>query len=409
MAVSTAGMEGTGDLKTLPEMEERHRLEAFLHGLPASVLAEKLMQMADSDFAIARELQCWRRSSEVACDPAELEDIVARMLAPGRHYIKLGEGREYVRRGEAVLPLLRQTCARDAQVAVRLGGHALRRAWELMNQADDSGDEFGELCRAIGAEWVACVHAAGPQPGAFGETYLQLLREDPIESFDPAAAETAMGEAARQGLRQALQRRWRAARDALRAEQVRWEEARARRKGRYTGLPPRPDSNLWQLERMHLERSGDIEGALAVLRDDLATPQRHAAVVGFLVQHGRHREALLQAEEGCRAFPDDPGLHEALLRCLEGEGRLDEALVLRRKQFERRPGVEAFHALLEAAKAAGHDVAALRESVLAWLQSYETAGGPYGPNDVTLRAQILCSENRWEVAPSLSRPFAETP
>jgi tetratricopeptide (TPR) repeat protein len=404
--VSAEEADGAGDLEPLPEMQERRRLQAFLHGLPVSVLAEKLMQMADSDFQIERELQCWRRASEVTCDPTELEAIADGMLEPGRHYIKLGEGREYVRRGEAVLPLLRQTCARDAQVAVRLGGHALRRAWELMNQADDSGDEFGELCRAIGAEWVACVHAAGPQPGAFGETYLQLLLEDPIESFDPAAAETAMGEAARQGLRQALQRRWRAARDALRAEQVRWEEARARRKGRYTGLPPRPDSNLWQLERMHLERSGDIEGALAVLRDDLATPQRHAAVVGFLVQHGRHREALLQAEEGCRAFPDDPGLHEALLRCLEGEGRLDEALVLRRKQFERRPGVEAFHALLEAAKAAGHDVAALRESVLAWLQSYETAGGPYGPNDVTLRAQILCSENRWSEAARLVQPPA---
>jgi hypothetical protein len=212
MAVSTAGMEGTGDLKTLPEMEERHRLEAFLHGLPASVLAEKLMQMADSDFAIARELQCWRRSSEVACDPAELEDIVARMLAPGRHYIKLGEGREYVRRGEAVLPLLRQTCARDAQVAVTLGFHALRCAWELSQQADDSGDEFGELCRAIGAEWLTCLHAAGAQPAAFGESYLQLVLDDPDGSFDTDEAGEAMGEAARQSLRQALQRRWRAGR-----------------------------------------------------------------------------------------------------------------------------------------------------------------------------------------------------
>jgi hypothetical protein len=129
-------------------------------------------------------------------------------------------------------------------------------------------------------------------------------------------------------------------------------------------------------------------------------------VVGFLAQHGRHREALLQAEEGCRAFPDDPGLHETLLRCLEEEGRLDEALALRRQQFERRPGVEAFHALLKAAEAAGHDVAALRDSVLAWLQVHETAGGRYGPNDVTLRAQILCSENRWSEAARLVQPPA---
>jgi hypothetical protein len=278
-----------------------------------------------------------------------------------------------------------------------------------MEQADDSCDEFGELCRAIGAEWLLCLRAAGPQPGAFGETYLQLLLDDPIESFDTEAVEAAMGEAARQGLRQALQRRWRSAKDALRAEQVRWEEARARRKGRYAGLPPRPDINLCQLQRMHLEQlksSGDIDGVLAVLREDLATPQGHAEVVGFLAHHGRHREALLQAEEGCRAFPEDPGVHEALLRCLEGEGRLDEALILRRQQFERRPGVEAFHALLEAAEAAGQNVVALRDSVLAWVQSQEPTGGRYGPGDVTLRAQILCSENRCSEAAQLVQPPA---
>jgi hypothetical protein len=360
--VSADDVGGAGDLEPLPEMQERRRLQAFLHGLPASVLAEKLMQMADSDFQVERELQCWRRASEVTCNPVELEAIADGMPAPGRHYIKLGEGREYVRRGEAVLPLLRQTCSRDAQVAVRLGSHALRCAWELMEQADDSGDEFGELCRAIGAEWLLCLRAAVPQPGAFGETYLQLLLDDPIESFDTVTAEAAMGEAARQGLRRALQQRWRAAKDALRAEQARWDEAKARRKGRYAGLLPRADINLCQLQRMHLEQlksSDDIDGVLAVLREDLATPQGHAEVVGFLAHHGHHREALLQAEEGRRAFPEDPALHEALLRCLEGEGRFDEALILRRQQFERRPGVEAFHALLEAAEAAGQDVAAL--------------------------------------------------
>ncbi|WP_029000951.1 hypothetical protein [Azohydromonas australica] len=407
--MSAEDVDGAGGLEPLPEMQERSRLQAFLHGLPASVLAKKLMQMADSDFQVERELQCWRRASEVTCDPAELVAIADGMLEPGRHYIKLGEGREYVRRGEAVLPLLRQTRARDTQAAVTLGSHALRRAWELMNQADDSGDEFGELCRAIGAEWLACLQAAGPQPGAFGEAYLQLLLEDPVESFDPVAAETAMGEAARQGLRQALQRRWRAAKDALRAEQARWEEARARRKGRYAGLPPRSDINLCELQRMHLEqleRAGNIDGALAVLREDLTTPQGHGAVIGLLGRHGRHCEALLQAEEGCRAFPDDAGLQAALLRGLEGAGRLEEALVLRRQQFERRPEVEAFHALLEAAKAAGHDVAALRDSVLAWLQLHEMATGRYGPNDVTLRAQILCAEERWSEAAQLVQPPA---
>ncbi|WP_157269699.1 hypothetical protein [Azohydromonas aeria] len=277
--------EGGGNLEPLPEGQERLRLQSFLHGLPASVLAEKLMQMADSNFEIERELQCWRRASLVVCDPAELEAIVGGMLRPGPRYIQLGEGREYVRRGEAVLPLLRQTCARDAQAAVTLGGHALRRAWELSQEADDSYGEFGELCQAIGAEWLRCLQVAGTQPAAFGQTYLQLVLDDPCESFDTKAAEAAMGDAACQEMRQALQQRWRAAKDALRLELERWEEKQARRKGRYAGPPPRPDSTLSQLQRLHreqLEAAGDIDGTLAMLREDLSRPDAHACVIGFL-------------------------------------------------------------------------------------------------------------------------------
>jgi hypothetical protein len=207
-------------------------------------------------------LQCWRRASEVACDPAELEAIVDAMLRPGRRYIQLGEGREYVRRGEAVLPLLRQTCARDAQAAVTLGGQTLRRAWELSQEADDSYGEFGKLCQAIGAEWLRCLQAAGAQPAAFGQTDLQLVLDDPYESFDTTAAEAAMGEAACQEMRRALQQRWRAAKDALLAEQARREEAKARRKGRYAGMAPQPDSKLEHLESLYMEqlkRWGNID------------------------------------------------------------------------------------------------------------------------------------------------------
>ncbi|WP_157269023.1 DUF6880 family protein [Azohydromonas aeria] len=404
--MSAVDVSQAGDLEPLPEVQERLRLQSFLQGLPASVLAEKLMQMADSDFEIERELQCWRRASEVTCKPAELEAIADGMLRPGRHYIKLGEGRGYVRRGEAVLPLLRQTCVRDAQAAVQLGGHALRRAWELSQEADDSYGEFGELCQAIGAEWLRCLQAAGPQPATFGRTYLHLVLDDPYESFDTAAAEAAMGEAACQEMRRALQQRWRAAKDALLLEIEQWEEKQARRKGRYAGPAPRPDSALSQLERLHreqLEAAGDIDGILAVLHEDLCRPDAHACVIGFLERHGRHAQALLQAEEGCRAFPDDARLQQALLRCLEHAGRTDEALALRRRLFEARPSLTSFQALLEAASTAGHDVRALREEMLAWLQIEEASGGRF-EGDVTLRAELLCADQRWREAARLVQP-----
>jgi hypothetical protein len=157
---------------------------------------------------------------------------------------------------------------------------------------------------------------------------------------------------------------------------------------------------LQRLHREQLEAAGDINGTLAMPREDLSRPDAHACAIGFLECHGRHAEALLQAEEGCRAFPDDARLQQALLRCLQHAGRTDEALALRRRLFESRPSLEAFQALLEAATMAGHNFAALREEVLAWVQVQEASGGRLD-GDVTLRAQVLCAEQRWSEAAQL--------
>ncbi|WP_157269698.1 hypothetical protein [Azohydromonas aeria] len=92
-----------------------------------------------------------------------------------------------------------------------------------------------------------------------------------------------------------------------------------------------------------------------------------------------------------------------MLRCLEHAGRTDEALGLRRRLFESRPSLEAFQALLEAATRAGHDVVALREEVLGWVQVQEASGGRLD-GDVTLRAQVLCAEQRWSEAAQLVQP-----
>jgi hypothetical protein len=144
--------------------EKRQALHDFLHGQEVATLADKLLEFADREHDIARELQQWRKANELGNDPADLKTLISEMLAPGRGFIAWDECASYVRRAEAVLPLLQRARARDAVAAAVLCVHALRRAWGVLQQADDSDGEIGGLCQAIGAEWVLSLKAASKQP-----------------------------------------------------------------------------------------------------------------------------------------------------------------------------------------------------------------------------------------------------
>ena len=183
--------------------------------------------------------------------------------------------------------------------------------------------------------------------------------------------------------------------------------------------------NLWTLERLHLaqlESTGQVDEVLAVLREDLSEAHAHSQVISYLEKHGRFREAFAQAEQGCKAFPDDWRLQDDLLRCYERDGWTAEALALRRQQFERGPGVERFHLVLKAGLAAGQDVVVLRQSLIDFLAALEVQATnrpshsarfvsprpavSTGERDVSLRAEVLCSEGRWVEACTLVQPPA---
>lgn len=178
----------------------REALAEFLRGQDAEVLAQRLLDMADRDGSIERELQQWRKLSDVqrgAASLSELKALTTQILAPRRDFLDWRQTSAFAQRAADVLPLLAQTRARSAEDALALGLHALRRAWDAMEQADDSDGDIGDIVQAIGDEWVEALRAAGARPAVFGESYLQLLLDDPMTSFDPAAAESAMGDAAR--------------------------------------------------------------------------------------------------------------------------------------------------------------------------------------------------------------------
>jgi tetratricopeptide (TPR) repeat protein len=220
-----------------------------------------------------------------------------------------------------------------------------------------------------------------------------------------------MGETAVARFRKALARRWREASDAAGAK----------------GLPARGilfDVELWTLQRMYLEQleaAGDVDGALSVLRRNVSSPRDHAEVTRFLERHGRLREAFSNAELAYQAFPDDASVQDDLLRCYERDGWFEEALTLRRRQFDEQPSLGTYRGILAAGEAAGRDVPSLRSELHAalvemeerWMKerpewARDLPGLPDGTQlrDVTLRTRILCDEARWDEALAAVRPPA---
>lgn len=410
------------------EKDPQQALYDFLHGLDAPALAAKLLEFADHDRDIARELQQWRKSSELGDDSAATLTLISEMLAPGRGFIALAEAARFVRRAEAVLPLLQQARARDARAAVALCLHAMRRAWDAMQQADDSDNDIGRLCESIGAEWVLALQSAGPQPASFGDTYWQIQLDDPFGSFDAAAAEAAIGALAMAQFQRVLKEHWRRAKDAVLALRAEHAAKGASSMGRVQVYDRNPERglSLRTLERLHLaqlERTGRVDEALSVLREDLSAASAHSQVIRYLEALGRFGEATVQAQQGSQAFPDDQRLQDDLLRCLERDGATEQVLVLRRQQFERDPGVASFHFVLKAGQAAGQDVVGLRQLLFDFLTTREalavntpspaapsglprTAAPPLGARDVSLRAEILGSEGRWGEACAWVQPPA---
>ena len=201
-----ADAPGTASAAARPRTvkDQRRALQDFLRGLEPSVLVDRLLDLADRDRDLWRELQQWRKLAEIKGGLVDLEPMIDEMLSPGRDFIAWDETASYVRRADAVLPLLRDARERHPAEAIPLCIHALRRAWRALESADDSNGQIGGLCEAIGAELTWAVRVAGSQPASFGDAYLQWRLEDPFDCFDAAAVEAAMGEAALARYRQVL-------------------------------------------------------------------------------------------------------------------------------------------------------------------------------------------------------------
>jgi tetratricopeptide (TPR) repeat protein len=397
---------------------QRDALQEFLHAQPSPVLADKLMDLADSDAAIALALQHWHRIAEPPTKAADLTGLATDILSPRRDIFDWRGSHDYARQAEAVLPLLRNTRERDPATAASLALEAMRKLWSVLAEADDSDGNIGDVCLNVGAEWVAALQALGPRPAAFADIYLKVRLEDPLDSFDHGQAEAAMGAPALGRYRRLVAERWREAQDATLALKARYPQRPPGGRSAFLAgtESSETESALRAMKHLHLEQleaMGDIGGALEVLREDLSTPFAWSAVTRFLRAHGRRGEASANAEKACRAFPDDWHLEDVLIECYEHDGRTADALAVRRRRFERGPTLERYHEVLQAGVAAGAEGPALRAQLLQVLEALEVAEGPRRPGarrrtsgvrDVSLRAAVLCSESRWTEALAVVQP-----
>lgn len=404
--------------------DRRQALHDFLRAQSVATLADKLIDIAERDRDTERELQLWQKTMQLDDRPEDIKSLITTTLSIGRDFLHYREVFTWVRRAAGILPVLQRVRERDAQAALGLCLHALRRGWAALQQADDSNGEIGGLCEAIAREWLAALQRAGIQPAAFGETYLRMQLEDPFGSFARLTAEQAMGAVALNRYRTALAKQWREVKDQVLARKAERAANNSNQQRSMLSWSHRDelDSQLWTLERLHLEQlqeMGDGEAALAVLREELTEPGHYSAVTQFLQAHNRHREALANAETACKQFPDDGRLQQDLLGIYEHDGWIDEAYALRCKQFDARPDLAHYQAVLKSGEAAKKDVAKLREAMLERLAANElmAMSAPRKRNDllgvtssrqrdVSLRTQILCAEGRWDEALALVQPPA---
>jgi hypothetical protein len=410
--------------------DRRQALAEFLNRQSAADLAARLMALADREPGLHRELQQWRKLDQATENPEDLKRLLTDILDPGRDFVSWQEVATYVHRAFAAVPLLQRVVGRTPEAAIGLAAHAMRRSWAAIERVDDSGGSVGELCRAIGAQYVAALETAGPRPADYGETYLKLCLDEPCGCFDAAAAEAALGAAALQRFRKHLAAQWREAKTVAMEQHAQRKAQRASsRTGRaiHTALLDRGyDIRLSTLERLHLaqlEAAGDVDGVLDVLRADLSSPWDFHRLTDALERFGRTREAFANAEHAIKTFPDDERLQDDMLRSYERDGWLAETLILRRRRFDAAPSVQRYVETLAAAAALGQDRDAVRQELLTQLAGREAssvarsgrlalelrgarAGLGAAPRDVSLRVAILCSEGRFEESLALVQPPA---
>ncbi|MDT7724993.1 MAG: hypothetical protein QOI21_1569 [Actinomycetota bacterium] len=339
-------------------------LRPYLRSLDRETLAELVHQQAERDPELRQSLEA--RAMAAPGDLAEAHRLLDAAVTGGNF--------EYATKVGSVLDTLQRLL--DAGSRADLAPLARRTVDDIiamLEQVDDaSGVVADELDRAIELYARACV--AHPPNCEELAKWILAVEFDGLE-IDLAEFSEALGTKGIQRIKSTV--------DKVLAKGE--EDVRHR-----TAL---------RLQEELAEISGDVDALVAILS---AKPPRldiSLKIVRVLRGAGRHSEAIAHA---ARALTHDKGPARApvvdeLAETLQEAGQPDEALTLRQTEFERKPTLESYWGLKEAATESGQ-WPAQRKAALALLR--ERADGDVSIADELVR--VLLSEERpdeaWRVS-----------
>ena len=403
----SASTESPASKRAKTQARKATDLQAFLKAQPPEALSARLWDWAQGDRKLMADLKAWAAQSQAGDDPKALQTAITELLRDRRDFLDWRESAEYARRRGRLLDWLRPWLQKNPAVCIDLCDHSLRRLYKVMEHADDSGGEIGDLVGEVMALYADAVQAAQP-PASWLTRWFDLMAADPFGLWSEMEVLAQAGPVAQAAYAAKATDDWR-----------RWMQAHqegasapAGRRG-LAGQRAPIDWERWRLRDRYLRAlrlQDDPRALLAAMTASAAAGHEWVEAVVLCETQGWLREAMQWAAHAYKLFPDDGRVEEVLLRAYERDGWDDEALVIRRRQLQQHPSDERYLACLKAAERAGKDRAAHREELMAWaaeremqmvLLPPERVGFPKRPSKerlVSQRVSWWLAEGRWQEA-----------
>jgi uncharacterized Zn finger protein len=389
-------------------------LREFLNGRSAAELAQRLWQRAEQDRGLMAEIKAWAASAAAPGDGRALRAAVDALLKVGsRPAFERRDVREWVQRAQQAVALM-QAALPELAAEVRALVELAFRRWTVVNErAMDVSEALDAMADALNGLLEQALRAA-PPPAAWGERLFELMLADEWGLWDAERLVPAAGDAAGRAFSKRLAAQWQKAQARARPDKA-MDTIDMGLQGTIIRADPERDRlRTWMLQ--DLERQGDPLAAFEFLRNSARGVTEHAALIRWCNEHGRQREALQIAQAAMQRFKGHAMIEVELLAIYERDGWDAEALAIRQRWFEAQPAVEAYAPLLEAARRAGADVAAVRRGAYDAAARFEEAelaqalrwrrgvGGGMPPRDVGRRLGMLVTDGDLAAAVALAQP-----
>lgn len=349
-------------------------LESWLEALPRDRLLALLRERLAEDESLRRRLEV-RAAAERAATGTDIAGLRAQILkllstAPFARYdyVEYADVPGYAAQAREAVDALRSlVTAGRASEAVTLTREAIGRLHTVSEQIDDSSGAVGEVAADLEETHRAACLDSGTDPVKNAEWLAAHMLGDwsHLPEIDLGDYWDLLGDTGR------------AAFADLVAEKSRHRPA---------------DWNVRHVGQELARVQGDVDALVAVLASDLAPyGGTHLAIAEELDRAGRSTEALEWAERGLRdtvrpPFADD-GLADYVAGRYERDGRLADAVAVRRDRFRASPSLHGYQHLRDTARRA-RSWDAERAAALDLLREEPPARKPFGGGPLLIDALI---------------------